>query len=544
MSGSMSPNTAIFLEVVFFLFALACALALYLLLRILITRTLVAAKRPAGPFFLQLIMPAVFILATLAFKVGFIRRAFPFSPKFYLFIDAALVFFLAFLFVRLINASLVAWFARRQAPFPLPRVLHGLILAVVYLVVLFSVFKRVLGINITPFLATSAILTMILGLALQGVLSNILAGMSLQFIKSFNRGDWVKVKDVEGVVLETNWRETRILDRASNVICIPNNVISAELVTNFNFPDKKTALLFPVRAAFSAPPAAVQEALLEAARDVPEVLSAPTPLAYIQAYDDYGISYILKFWVTDFARKDAILTKVGRLIWYKFGRRGIEIPIPVGERVAEIVKAMGPEKATAAVEEQSLERNLRDLAVSAFLRYPAEGKGKKAGRLLVGEREVRALAAAVMRRKYTAGEVIFRQGDRGDSAFVIASGLIRGEIIYEEKGKKYSSDFKVAPGGIFGEMSLFTGLPRTATGTVEQEAELLEIRQEDFGRLLARNPRLAEIMAGLVAERNKRNADFLAKIKELSAKDIAASCSKKTILQRLKGLIRLLKGKS
>ncbi len=540
MPGSMSPNAAFFLEVVFFLFAVACALALYTLLRIVINRTLVAAKRPAGPFLAQLILPLVFILVTLGFQLRFIRRAFPFSPKFYLFIDAALVFFLAFLFIRLINASLAAWYARRQAPFPVPRVLHGFILAIIYLVVLFAVLKRILGINITPFLATSAILTMILGLALQGVLSNILAGMSLHFTKSFNRGDWVKVRDIEGVIMETNWRETRILDRASNVISIPNNVISAELVTNFNLPDKKTALLFPVRAAFGVPPALVQEALLEAAHNLPEVLSAPAPLAYIQAYDDYGISYALKFWVTDFARKDVILTKVGRLIWYKFRRRGIEIPIPVSDRVADIVKAVKKEE-SAVEQEKSRERNLRDLVGSSFLRYP---EGPKAGKLFVAEREVRDLAEAVRRRKYTTGEVLFRQGDRGQSAFVVASGLVRGEIIYEEKNKKYSSEFKAGPGGIFGEMSLFTGLPRTATGTVEQEAELLEIRQEDFGRLLARNPGLAEVMAGIVAERNKRNAAFLAKIKELSAQDVALSCNKKSILQRLKGLIGLFKRRS
>jgi len=243
MSGPLSANVAFFLEVVFFLFALACALALYALLRLVINRTLVASGRPAGLFLANLVLPAVFILATLAFELKVIRRAFPFGPRFYLFIDAALVFFVAFFFIRLLNAGLLAWYARRQAVFPLPKVLHGFILAVLYLALLFAVLKQLLGINITPFLATSAILTMILGLALQGVLSNILSGMTLNFTKSFTRGDWIKVREVEGVVLETNWRETRILDRASNIVVIPNNVVSGEMVTNFAAPDKKTALI-------------------------------------------------------------------------------------------------------------------------------------------------------------------------------------------------------------------------------------------------------------------------------------------------------------
>ncbi len=533
----MSPNVALFLQVVFFLLAMAFALALYVLLRLIVTRTLVAAGKPVGTFLILLILPAVFVLATLAFKLPIIHRAFPFSPKFYLFLDAALVFFLAFLLIRLINAGLLTWYARRKAPFPVPRILHGFILGVIYLAVLFAVLKQVMGINITPFLATSAILTMILGLALQGILSNILAGMSLHFTKSFTRGEWIKVKDIEGVVMETNWRETRVLDRASNLIIIPNNVISGEVVTNFNQPDKKTALLFPVRASFSAPPALVQEALLEAARDVPEALSAPTPLAFIRGYDDYGVTYTLKFWVTEFSRKEAILSKVGRLIWYKFERKGIEIPVPFSERVADVLNAVRPERA-GAERESGAEDNLRALTESSFLRYP---EGTRAGGLMVPEREVRELAQTVRRRKYSAGEVLFRQGDTGESGFIVASGLVRGEIIYEEKSKKYSSEFKVGPGGIFGEMSLFTGLPRTATGTVEQEAELLEIREADFARLLGRNPGLAEVMAGIVAERNKRNAEFLLKVKELSAKDVASSCNKKSILERLKNLIGIHK---
>jgi small-conductance mechanosensitive channel/CRP-like cAMP-binding protein len=540
MDGPLGGNMVVFWEIAFFLLAMAFALVIYMLLRFIINRLLVVRGKAAGPFLSRLILPAILVLAALAFKLEIVRRAFTFSPKFFLFIDAALVFFLAFLFIRLINAAVLGWYARRRAVFPLPKVLHGFVLAVIYLALLFIVLKQVLGINITPFLATSAILTMILGLALQGVLSNILAGMSLHFTKSFTRGDWVKVRDIEGVVMDTNWRETRILDRSSNIIVIPNNVISAETVTNFHMPDAKTALIFPVRAAYGAPPALVQEALLEAARDVPEVLSTPLPLAYILGYDDYGISYTLKFWVTDFARKDTILTNVGRLIWYKFRRRSIEIPVPVSERVADLVRAVKNEG--PAIEPESPEmRNFGDLLRSSFLRYT---EGKRAGKLIVPAKEVQELASVLRRRKFTAGEVLFRQGDKGGSGFVVASGLVRGEIIYEEKGKKYSSEFKTGPGGIFGEMSLFTGLPRTATGTVEEEAELLEVRAEDFARLLARNPGLAEIMAGIVAERNKRNAEFLLKVKELSEKDVAASCSKKSILQRLKNLVGLFKGRS
>ena len=111
---------------------------------------------------------------------------------------------------------------------------------------------------------------------------------------------------------------------------------------------------------------------------------------------------------------------------------------------------------------------------------------------------------------------------------------------YEEKGKTYTSEFAVEPGGIFGEMSLFTGMPRTATGIVEKESELLEIDTEDFSRILEKNPKVADIIADLVSKRNKKNQEFLKKIKELSEQDIKTSTSKRSILNRLKNFIKRL----
>jgi CRP-like cAMP-binding protein len=119
--------------------------------------------------------------------------------------------------------------------------------------------------------------------------------------------------------------------------------------------------------------------------------------------------------------------------------------------------------------------------------------------------------------------------------------LIRGQIIYEEGGKKYTSEFKIGPGGIFGEMSLFTGLPRTATGVIEGDAELLEIRAEDFAGLLSLDPKVAEVIADLVSSRNQKNLEFLRKIKELGEKDIEASCSRNSILERLKKLVSVFR---
>ncbi|MBP1768732.1 MAG: hypothetical protein H6P98_2847 [Candidatus Aminicenantes bacterium] len=275
----------------------------------------------------------------------------------------------------------------------------------------------------------------------------------------------------------------------------------------------------------------------QAAREVHEVIAAPAPQAYILSYDDFGVSYLVKFWVTDFARKNMIIGDVARHIWYKFKREHVGVPVSFGEDVRGIVEAFA-ERKEAAGEDREKERTYNDLMRSNFLRYQ---EGEKAGQLLVPEDEVRRLAEVVPRRKYTRGEVVFRQGEKGESCTIVAGGALKGDIVYEEKGKRFTSEFRVEPGGIFGEMSLFTGLPRTATGVVEEEAELLEITAENFAQLLGRNPQLAEVMAELVSSRNQKNAEFLGKIKELSAQDIEASTSRHSILARLKRLVSIFR---
>ncbi|HCS47959.1 MAG TPA: hypothetical protein DIW61_06760, partial [Candidatus Aminicenantes bacterium] len=222
MNDSASAQNLSLVELGVLAVGITVAVVLYFLWKTALKRL----RRPAAEGGISLLSrisaPLVFLLIALALKLDVLERAFKLGARYYEYLDAAIVFLAVLFAVRLIDGWLLRRYERKRVPFPLPGVLHGFILIVLYLSVLFAVFKGALGVNITPFLATSAIFTAILGLALQGVLGNVLAGISLNLTKSFSRGDWVKIGPHEGVVLDTNWRETLILDRASNVVVIPN----------------------------------------------------------------------------------------------------------------------------------------------------------------------------------------------------------------------------------------------------------------------------------------------------------------------------------
>ena len=454
------------------------------------------------------------------------------------YLDGAFVFLSAVLAVRVLDALAVLWFTRGRRSLPVPAVLRGFVLGVLYLLAVFIILDTMFGVNISAYLGASAILTMILGLALQPVLSNILSGISLNVTKSFGRGDWIAIGPHEGIVVDTNWRETRILDRASNVVIFPNTSVASERIVNYSRPDCRTALLFSLKVSPDAAAGEVLDVLVEAARDCPSVVSDPAPRAYLTGFDESGLSYAIKFWIEDYSLKDIVLTDIGRLAWYKLQRRDIEVAVPWTERIQEIagaIKSLGPLAARPEGPAAEIERITTILASSQLLRYP---DGEREGGLIVPPEEIRELASRVYRRTYGRGEVLFRQGDKGESCYLVASGRIRGTIVTEEGGKPLTTDFHVGPGGLFGEMSLFAGLPRTATGIVDETAELIEIGASDFAVLLERNPDLAGTIADLVSERNARNLESFRRIKELSEQDIARGTSRSSILEHLRKFIR------
>ncbi|MGZ7065421.1 MAG: cyclic nucleotide-binding domain-containing protein [Candidatus Aminicenantales bacterium] len=537
MAKSPSPEMVLYLEILFSLLFFVAAGFVHLLLRRVVVGPRKVKRAPWRHLLEQLSFPVALLAVSLLTRWSAIRNAFPLRARYFEILDSAFVFFVIFLLIRLVDALIQILYARKNRPFPLPRVLHGFILVIVYLAVLFTILDQFLRIDIKPLLTGSAILTAVLGLALQGVLGNILAGMSLHYTKSFSRGDWVRIGETEGVVIDTNWRETRVMDGAKNTIIFPNSEVASRMITNFSLPDTLVEIALPVKVAFDARPSVVMDLLTAAAREVADVASDPAPKGLVTSYDEFGMSYVLKFHVTDYARKDDIKGEVARLVWYKFQRRGIEIPMAIENKVGRVLKAVKPGERTDEAAAAG-EKNERDLAGSSFLRVR---EGVRAGEPVLSAGEMRDLASLARRENYTAKEVLFRQGEPGDRCYVVASGRVRGKIDSEEGGKSFATRFEVGPGGIIGEMSLFTGMPRTATVVVSEDAELLEIDVEAFAGLLARNPDLAEAIAEIVSRRNSENLETLRKVKELAAGEAEKSANKATVLDYLKRLIHLFK---
>jgi len=100
-------------------------------------------------------------------------------------------------------------------------------------------------------------------------------------------------------------------------------------------------------------------------------------------------------------------------------------------------------------------------------------------------------------KQVRAGEVVFEKGTRGDSMFILTSGVV------SLSDAERVLDTVHAP-GLFGELALIESQPRALTATVQSDAELVEIPARMFWVLVHETPYFAQLVMRVMAERLRR----------------------------------------
>jgi small-conductance mechanosensitive channel/CRP-like cAMP-binding protein len=439
--------------------------------------------------------------------------------------------------VRLAEGLFVETFVQMGRACPLSRLTRGLLRLALMLGVAFLLIKYQLKFNIAVLLTSTAIVTGVIGFAMQGVLGNLLAGMSLHASRSLAAGDWIEVDGTIGQVTLVNWRETRLRTLGQHVVIVPNSTLAGTTLRHLSAPARLRRHEVPVAASYGDVPDDVIAALVEAAQSVPQVEKHPAPDAYITGFKDFCIEYVLRFWSKQYEHRVMIEGHVMRMIWYKFQRRGIEIPFPMSGRLLsnfmEAVHAQQFEKPLAS----EIERVVDDLLGSDFGCKLMAGPD---GVCLLSRDELQTLARDVKRTRFTHGETLMCQGADGESFYVLVRGKVHGSIANADTAQNV--EFDLQPGALFGEMSLLTGLPRSATMTAVTECELLEFDRDAFTQLLSLREEIPRVLSDLAAARTAANAESLEKLRAAAAAPV--ELARDGILRRLKRMLGERRGRS
>ncbi|ACB96359.1 mechanosensitive ion channel family protein [Beijerinckia indica] len=174
--------------------------------------------------------------------------------------------------------------------------IQDMTVGVVYLAVALSVVGFVFGVPIGTLVATSGVVAIILGLALQNTLGDVFSGIALTLGRAYAIGDWIQLSDgTEGRVTETNWRSTNLLTGTYNLIVLPNSVLARQSVANLSRPDETHQMALTVRFAATRRPRAVEEAMLSVLQASTLIVKEPPPTAALKMIDAIAIEVELLF---------------------------------------------------------------------------------------------------------------------------------------------------------------------------------------------------------------------------------------------------------
>src|SRR3984893_544688 len=404
---------------------------------------------------------------------------------------------------------------KKQTPIPhFPRQVAALL---IYLVTLLIVLWYGYHADkwLTGLLAASGAATIVLGLAGQNLLSGIIAGMSLQINRPYKVGDWLQVGDRFAEVMEINWRSTRLCTNDNIYLDIPNNEIVKTTIINLHYPTEVHAMRIRVGIDYNVPPNLMKDALGRAAHSAKNLLPNPQVRGFLVDFADHAVTYEIKYYIGNHARINETNDAVRTNVWYELKRQRISIPYPI--RTLQIERRTG----RAVQEDYEEARNIL--------------RGEPLFECL-SEEQLDHLVKQAHLNHFGRGERVIEEGAEGDSMFILLRGTAQVSI------SKNGSLIPVATlnsGDCFGEMSLLTGEPRSATVRADADCYVMEIGKPVMAEVLRDAPGCLEQLSELLAQRKMRTEGILKDAGPPAEQAAKENEYRATFLKRLKTFFSL-----
>ena len=369
-------------------------------------------------------------------------------------------FWLARLLIDLGRAFLLIGHREKERKFT-----TDLLAGIVYVSACFAVTGLVLGLPVTGLLATSGVIAIVLGLALQSTLSDVFSGIALNIEGAYRVGDWIGLEGgAEGQVIEINWRATVIMTATRQSIVIPNSNIAKSRIINFSSPSQTQGVEFTVCLDNRTPPSRAIELLEHAVLNCRKVLTEPAPKIRIKGFAASSVVYQVRFFVESVDVAGQVKSDVLSFIYRHARWAGISIVDPqAGE---EPVLRLGP------AQKPQLPKFVDRAPEFAHLQ-PVERD---------------AVHKALTRRPMKAGDLLLEQNNEAGALSFIESGIV--SLVRKLEDGTTQEVGRRGPGQDFGAFSVFSGKPSSVTVRALTAGEVYELPKPAIISLLAARPEL------------------------------------------------------
>lgn len=409
--------------------------------------------------------------------------------------------------IRLIRHIVFDFLISRQAMERRLKVVEDVVGIVLYILGILLIADNYLKIQITPLLATSAVITIVAGFALQNILGDLFAGLALNFDESLHIGDWIEIGSIEGRIEQLRWRSMKIRNRDGFLVLVPNQSASKETVVVLGNSSAQTSVRLTIGISYDNPPDEVMGIIRQKIAQLEAVIPEAPVQVWISSFDDSAVTYTIRFQIRDPGQKDQVAGLLRHHLWYAFKRRGIVIPFPIRTLIA----------ARKGTPQDETDRIMTILQRNEILsRLPAD--------------RLEQLARVSEQLLFGQNELIIREDEEGRAFHII----LTGEVAVTHKGSRVAT---LSKGQYFGEMALFTGERTSADVVALGECRILRIGGDEFKSLVAMNDQTAQAISEVIAHRRARNLEEDAEQTRSRAKRIGAESA--SIFQRIKRYFEL-----
>jgi len=350
---------------------------------------------------------------------------------------------------------------------------------IIYIVAFFIIFQsQYPNVELAPLFTGSTIVGIVVGLALQDTLGNLFAGIALQADQGFQIGDVVSISErISGVVEGVSWRGVKIRTFQNKLLVMSNSVMGKETIEVAPRGNLNARLVF-FNTLYTNSPSRTIHVIREAVRQVENVSQKIRPIVRIKNLGDNGIDWEVKYWAEDYALYNDTDALIRQRIWYVFNREKIDFAYPT----RTLYMQNEPKAATSAEYVDTTSEYLSRVPIFAPL----------------SQDELEKLASASNDRIFAPGESIVRKGQEGNSMFVIKRGAVKVQIPQNDYARTINN---LRENDFFGEMSLLTGQPRSATVIATEETTVIQIRKSELKPIFEANPLLVKSICELIEER-------------------------------------------
>ena len=191
------------------------------------------------------------------------------------------------------------------------------------------------GIELLGLLASLAVFSLIIGLAVQQTLGNMINSFMLAVDQPFEVGDRIEVEGVTGTVMSVGILSTKILTLTEQLVVIPNNRLVDSTITNFargggDGTASRVTLTLDIGVDYDERSSHVKQVILDVAKKCPHIEEDPGPRVLLRELADFSKNYRLYVWISDYSEEFIATDWLLREVDTAFSREGISIPYPVG----------------------------------------------------------------------------------------------------------------------------------------------------------------------------------------------------------------------